>query len=102
MSNFDKPTMKLKLRNIQGVFQNNQNIFLDLVNEELSNLSPDQIKDPDNTIKEPKSVKVESKIDMSTVSENTKVKIKEIQQSKFIQIIRIVHNFLAFIRFDTL
>jgi hypothetical protein len=56
----------------------NQNIFLDLVNEELSNLNPDQIKEPDDTIKEPKSVKVESKIDMSTVSENTKVKIKKI------------------------
>lgn len=60
------------------LIEHNQNIFLDLVNEELSNLNPDQIKDPDNTIKEPKSVKVESKIDMSTVSENTKVKIKKI------------------------
>jgi hypothetical protein len=60
------------------LIEHHQNIFLDLVNEELSNLSPDQIKDPDNTIKEPKSVKVESKIDMSTVSENTKVKIKKI------------------------
>ena len=60
------------------LIEHNQNIFLELVNEELSNLNPDQIKEPDDTIKEPKSVKVESKIDMSTVSENTKVKIKKI------------------------
>lgn len=60
------------------LIEHNQSIFLELVNEELSNLNPDQIKEPDNTIKEPKSVKVESKIDMSTVSENTKVKIKKI------------------------
>lgn len=60
------------------LIEHNQSIFLDLVNEELSNLNPDQIKEPDDTIKEPKSVKVESKIDMSTVSENTKVKIKKI------------------------
>ena len=60
------------------LIEHNQSIFLDLVNEELSNLNPEQIKEPDDTIKEPKSVKVESKIDMSTVSENTKVKIKKI------------------------
>jgi hypothetical protein len=60
------------------LIEHNQSTFLDLVNEELSNLNPDQIKEPDDTIKEPKSVKVESKIDMSTVSENTKVKIKKI------------------------
>jgi hypothetical protein len=60
------------------LIEHNQNIFLELVNEELSNLNPEQIKEPDDTIKEPKSVKVESKIDMSTVSENTKVKIKKI------------------------
>ena len=60
------------------LIEHNQSIFLDLVNEQLSNLNPDQIKELDNTIKEPKSVKVESKIDMSTVSENTKVKIKKI------------------------
>lgn len=56
----------------------NQSIFLELVNDELSKIEPDQIKEPVDTINEPKSVKVESKIDMSTVSENTKVKIKKI------------------------
>ncbi len=56
----------------------NQSIFLELVNSELSNLDPEQIKKPSDSPAEHKSVKVESKIDMSTVSENTKVKIKKI------------------------
>lgn len=60
------------------LIENNQNIFLELVHEELANLNPEQIKEPNDTNKEPKSVKVESKIDMSTVSENTKVKVKKI------------------------
>lgn len=60
------------------LIEHNESIFLELVNSELSNLDPEQIKEHADVNTEPKSVKVESKIDMSTVSENTKVKIKKI------------------------
>jgi pyruvate/2-oxoglutarate dehydrogenase complex dihydrolipoamide acyltransferase (E2) component len=59
--------------------------FLDLVNEKLGDLKPEEINKPPN--QEQKSKKVEPKIDMSGVSENTKVRIKKIYRN----IVKLTH-----------
>lgn len=57
--------------------------FLDLVNEKLGDLNPQET----NQNQEQKSKKVEPKIDMSGVSENTKVRIKKIYRN----IVKLTH-----------
>lgn len=62
-----------------------QKCFLDLVNEKLGDLKPQEINQIPN--QEQKSKKVEPKIDMSGVSENTKVRIKKIYRN----IVKLTH-----------
>lgn len=59
--------------------------FLDLVNEKLGDSKPQETNQTPN--QEQKSKKVEPKIDMSGVSENTKVRIKKIYRN----IVKLTH-----------
>jgi hypothetical protein len=63
----------------------NQKGFLDLVNGKLGDLKPEEINL--GPTKEPKSKKIEPKVDMSGISENTKVRIKKIYRN----IVKLTH-----------
>lgn len=64
-----------------------QKEFLDLVNGKLNELNPQDSNHEPKTKQEPKSKKIEPKIDISGMSENTKVRIKKIYRN----IVKITH-----------
>jgi hypothetical protein len=64
-----------------------QKDFLDLVNGKLNKLNPEESNHEPKTKQEPKSTKIEPKIDISGISENTKVRIKKIYRN----IVKITH-----------
>jgi len=64
-----------------------QKDFLDLVNGKLDELNPQDSNHEPKTKQEPKSTKIEPKIDISGISENTKVRIKKIYRN----IVKVTH-----------
>ena len=64
-----------------------QKDFLDLVNGKLDELNPQDSTHESKTKPEPKSKKIEPKIDISGISENTKVRIKKIYRN----IVKVTH-----------
>lgn len=64
-----------------------QKDFLELVNGKLNELNPQDSNHEPKTKQEPTSKKVEPKIDISGVSENTKVRIKKIYRN----IVKVTH-----------
>jgi len=64
-----------------------QKEFLDLVNGKLNELNPQDSNHEPKTKQEPKSKKIEPKIDISGMSENTKVRIKKIYRN----IVKVTH-----------
>jgi hypothetical protein len=64
-----------------------QKDFLDLVNGKLNELNPQDSNHELKTKQEPKSKKIEPKIDISEISENTKVRIKKIYRN----IVKVTH-----------
>jgi len=64
-----------------------QKDFLDLVNGKLNELNPQDSNHEPKTKQEPKSKKIEPKIDISGISENTKVRIKKIYRN----IVKVTH-----------
>ena len=64
-----------------------QKDFLDLVNGKLDELNPQDSNHESKTKQEPKSKKIEPKIDISGISENTKVRIKKIYRN----IVKVTH-----------
>ena len=64
-----------------------QKDFLELVNGKLDELNPQDSDHEPKTKQEPKSKKIEPKIDISGISENTKVRIKKIYRN----IVKVTH-----------
>ena len=64
-----------------------QKDFLDLVNGKLNELNPQDSNHEPKSKQEPKSKKIEPKIDISGISENTKVRIKKIYRN----IVKVTH-----------
>lgn len=64
-----------------------QKEFLDLVNGKLNELNPQNSNHEPKTKQEPKTKKIEPKIDISGISENTKVRIKKIYRN----IVKVTH-----------
>jgi hypothetical protein len=64
-----------------------QKDFLDLVNGKLNELNPQDSNHEPKSKQEPKSKKIEPKIDISGMSENTKVRIKKIYRN----IVKVTH-----------
>jgi len=64
-----------------------QKDFLDLVNNKLNELNPQDSNHEDISKQESKNKKIEPKIDISGISENTKVRIKKIYRN----IVKVTH-----------
>jgi hypothetical protein len=64
-----------------------QKDFLDLVNDKLNELNPQESNHEPKTKQESKTKKIEPKIDISGISENTKVRIKKIYRN----IVKVTH-----------
>jgi hypothetical protein len=64
-----------------------QKDFLDSVNSKLDELNPQDSNHEPKTKQEPKSKKIEPKIDISGISENTKIRIKKIYRN----IVKVTH-----------